>query len=136
MRDRKAWAKSKLGEAVTAKHEDTSGRLNPTATLSAKFEDGELFFYVDHAPVISGIWLDDAEGTFIAAQWANFAATFNITEKTDGKKLCDALLKIGETDNAALRDQIIGCKTNWLSLTLTSRPRNTRSIRKYLGCTN
>lgn len=106
-RERKAWAKAKLAGAVTAKHEEITGRLNPTATLSAKFEDGELFFYVDHGPIISGIWLDDTEGTFIAAQWANFAATFNITEKTDGKKLCEALLKVGETDNTALRDQII-----------------------------
>lgn len=106
-RERKAWAKAKLAEAVTAKHEEITGRLNPTATLSSKFEDGELCFCVNNVPIISGIWLDKAEGTFIAAQWANFAATFNITERTDGKKLCEALLKIGETDNSALRDQII-----------------------------
>ena len=92
---------------MTAKYEEISGRLNPTAQLRAQFDDGELSFFVDHTPVVSGIWLDDDKGTFIAAQWANFAATFNITEKTDGKKLCEALLKIGETDNAALRDQII-----------------------------
>lgn len=106
-RERKAWAKQKLDEAVTAKHEEISGRLNPTATLRAQFDDGELSFFVDHVPVVSGVWVNDDKGTFIAAQWANFAATFNITEKTDGKKLCEALLKIGETDNAALRDQII-----------------------------
>jgi type I restriction-modification system DNA methylase subunit len=106
-RERKAWAKHKLEEAVTAKYEAISGRLNPTAKLRAQFEDGELSFYVDHTPVVSGIWLDDDKGAFIAAQWSNFAATFNITEKTDGKKLCEALLKVGETDNAALRNQII-----------------------------
>lgn len=106
-RERKAWAKNKLDEAVKAKYEEITGNLNPTSALSARFEDGELSFYVNHAPIVSNVWLDDDEGTFIAAQWANFAATFNITEKSNGKKLCDALLKVGETDNTALRDQII-----------------------------
>ncbi|MCV0427041.1 MAG: N-6 DNA methylase [Roseibium sp.] len=106
-RARKAWAKSKLTEAITAKYEEITGRLNPTASLSTKFEDGELAFYIDHTPIISGIWLNENDGRFISAQWDNFIATFNITYKTDGKKLCEALLKIGETDNAALRDQIV-----------------------------
>ncbi len=106
-RERKAWAKTKLAEAITAKHEEITGRLNPTAELSARFKDGELSFFVDHVSVVSDVWLDDGEGTFIAAQWSNFAATFNITEKSNGKQLCDALLKVGETDNTALRDQII-----------------------------
>lgn len=115
-RERKAWALAKLTEAVTAKYEEITGRLNPTAALSAQFEDGELFFYVDHIPIISSIWLEEHEGIFIAAQWSIFAATFNITEKTSGKKLCEALLKVGETDNAALRDQIISLQAELATL--------------------
>jgi hypothetical protein len=106
-REKRAWAKAKLTEAATEKYEEITRILDPTVSMSAKFNDNELFFFIDQTPVISGIWLDDNEGSFIAAQWANFAAVFNITEKTDGKKICEALSQIGETDNAALRGQII-----------------------------
>ena len=115
-RDQKIWAETKLDAAIEAKYEALSAHITPSATLFAQFDDGELCFFIDHLPAISGLWMDAVDGEFIAAQWANLAATFNITEKTNGKKLCDALLKIGETDNRALRQQIISLQNELATL--------------------
>ncbi|MGH7087655.1 MAG: hypothetical protein ACREFQ_02010 [Stellaceae bacterium] len=75
--------------------------------MSAAFVDGELSFAIDGVSVIDRIFVDAEEGEFILAQWKLLAATFGITEKTDGKKLANALRKLAVPDNRALVQQII-----------------------------
>lgn len=105
--ERRVWAERKREEALQSKYDEITTRLYPGATLAASFENGELAFFVDNVPVIDHVFVDQGEGAFVVAQWKVLAQTFSITEKTDGKKLCNALRKLAVTDNAALVKQII-----------------------------
>jgi hypothetical protein len=58
-------------------------------------------------PVINRIFVSSDDGEFILAQWKVLAATFAITEKTDGKKLANGLRKLALADNPAVVEQII-----------------------------
>jgi hypothetical protein len=94
---RQAWAAKHYGDALEALHEAIGQRLNPGAALGAAFANGELSFSIDGVTVIDRIFESEAEGTFILAQWKVLATTFQITERTVGKKLCDALRKLART---------------------------------------
>ena len=97
-------------------YDEISERIHPAAGLDADFKDGELIFYIDGIPVIENIFLGEDEGAFILAQWKILAQTFSITEKTDGRKLCDALRKLAVTENQALVKQIIELERELTSL--------------------
>jgi hypothetical protein len=66
-----------------------------------------MSFAIDGIPVVNRIFVSKAEGEFIVAQWKVLAATFAITQKTDGKKLANALRKLAVADNPAVVQQII-----------------------------
>lgn len=104
---KRAWAEDRYNQDLAIRYATISSQLMPGVTMDAEFSDGELKFLINGTPVIERIFLNDAEGTFILAQWKLLASTFSVTEKTDGKKLCNALRKIGETPNEALVDQLI-----------------------------
>lgn len=84
-----------------------TARLAPGADLAASFDNGELAFSIDGVTIIDRIFVDKEEGDLIAAQWKVLASTFSITEKTDGKKLCNALRKLAVSENSPLVNQII-----------------------------
>jgi hypothetical protein len=75
--------------------------------MAAELENGELRFFVDGAPAVDRVFVNDEEGPFIAAQWKLLAATFSVTPTTDGKKLSAALRKLSVSDNLAAVQQII-----------------------------
>ena len=100
-------ADQRYSDDLTARYETITARLRPGSSLDASFADGELSFAVDGVPVVSRIFVSADEGEFIAAQWKVLAATFAITEKTDGKKLANALRKLAVADNPAVVQQII-----------------------------
>jgi hypothetical protein len=104
---RKQWAEKEFEQAVMARYETITLRLEPGVTLAASFMDGELSFSIEGTTVIDRIFVDAHEGTFIVAQWKVLASTFIITEKTDGKKLCAALRKLAVPDNPSVVQQII-----------------------------
>lgn len=106
--ERRKWAKDRYADDVTARLEAMGDRLTPGVGLDATHEDEELRFLIDGVPVIEGIYVDDSEGPFIAAQWKVLAQTFSVTEKTTGKKLANALRKLARTDNTALMGQVVG----------------------------
>jgi hypothetical protein len=105
--ERRKWADQRYSLDLAALHETITARLYPGASLFASFADGELSFAVDGMPVVSRIFVSANEGELIAAQWKVLAATFAITEKTDGKKLANALRKLAVADNPAVVQQII-----------------------------
>jgi hypothetical protein len=57
--------------------------------------------------VVNRIFVSADEGEFILAQWKVLAATFAITERTDGKKLANGLRKLAAADNGAAVEQIV-----------------------------
>ena len=104
--ERKSWAKQTYTDNLQSYYNEVTARIHPAANLEADFIDGELRFLIDGIPVL-GNFLEQDEGTFILAQWKVLAQTFSITDKTEGKKLCNALRKLAITDNPALVKQII-----------------------------
>ncbi|MFW6101002.1 MAG: Eco57I restriction-modification methylase domain-containing protein [Bacteroidota bacterium] len=81
--------------------------LRPGAMLTVEDDYGELKLLIEGMAMIDGIFLDEKEADFIAAQWRQKIRKLNITEKFDGKKLLNLLLKLRETDNKAIIEQII-----------------------------
>ncbi|MCP4329878.1 MAG: N-6 DNA methylase [Alphaproteobacteria bacterium] len=105
--EKREWAKKRYEQDRDAHIEALGARLRPGVSMDASFKGGELKFFVDGAPVVERIFLSDVEGRFILAQWKLLATTYSVTEKTDGKRLANALRKIGETDSAAVVDQVV-----------------------------
>src|SRR5262249_30501818 len=101
------WAEERYNSDLAARYDAISKRLFPGASLSADFREGELSVSVDSIPVIDSIFVDEAEVEFILAQWKVLATTFPVTEKTDGKKLANALRRLAVTDDRELVKQII-----------------------------
>jgi hypothetical protein len=104
---KREWAGRRYELDVAAAHELITARLRPGATLSAAFLAGELSFSIDGVRVVERIYVTDEEGEFVVAQWKILAATFGITDNTDGKKLANALRKVGVRDNPAVVQQVI-----------------------------
>lgn len=104
---KREWADQRYDLDLKARYELISARLMPGASLSPAFKEGELSMAVDGVPIIDRIFVDPADGEFILAQWNLLAATFVITEQTDGKKLANAVRKLVVADNPALVQQII-----------------------------
>lgn len=105
--EKRQWAEQRYDADLAARYAAISDRLRPGASLAAAFTGGELSFAIDGVPVIDRIFVSASEGEFIAAQWKVLAAIFSITEKTDGKKLANALRKLAVADNPAVVQQII-----------------------------
>jgi hypothetical protein len=112
------WAEKRYALDLAALYDAITARLFPGCSLAAAFRDGELSFSIDGVPVIDRIFVDADDGEFIVAQWKVLAATFVITEKTDGKKLADALRKLAIRDNPALVQQIIALEGELSALEL------------------
>ncbi len=102
-----ARANARREEALQARYAAVSERLRPGSALDATFAKGELRFLADGLPVVDRIFLADADGFFIAAQWKLVASTFSVPETKAGERLCSELRKLIDTDNAALREQVI-----------------------------
>jgi len=104
---KREWAEQRYALDLAARHDLISARLRPGSSIIAAFVDGELSVSIDDAPVIDSIFVNATEGEFIAAQWKVLAATFTITERTDGKKLANALRNLAVPGNPALVEQVI-----------------------------
>lgn len=104
---KREWASKRYELDLASAHGAITPRLTPGVSLSAIFRGGELSFWIDGVAVIERIFVEPAEGEFIVAQWKVLSATFSITEKTDGKKLCNALRKLAVADNPAVVQQVI-----------------------------
>jgi hypothetical protein len=104
---RKQWAEKEFEQALAARYETITVRLEPGVSLAASFTEGELSFLINGIIAVDRIFLDEHEGVFILAQWKVLASTFVVSENTDGKRLCTALRRLAVPDNAALVKQII-----------------------------
>ena len=104
---KREWADQHYELELSAAQDVIEARLRPGVILSAAFLSGELSFAIDGIPVVERIYVGDVEGEFICAQWRVLAATFSITENTDGKRLANALRKLAVQDNPAVVEQVI-----------------------------
>ena len=106
-RELTAWAKS-LRELKLAAHlEKIDLMLHPGVVLSVKSDYGELKLMTMSLSLIEGVFLSEDEALFIAAQWRQKIRQTNITEKFTAKKLINLLLKLRNTDNPAINEQVV-----------------------------
>lgn len=105
-RDTKSWVDKRAAEFLEAALARVDAAIRLDSRLAAELVDGELRLLVDGAPVASAYVEADA-APFLLAQWQLVALTFEPKGKTDGKRLVDALRKVGTDAEPALRDQII-----------------------------
>ncbi|MDN3646811.1 Eco57I restriction-modification methylase domain-containing protein [Pontixanthobacter aestiaquae] len=94
-------------ELETAQYVELNKRLHSEAEFLAICRDGELKLQIDGADAISGIFLDNAEGELIAAQWNAKCSSFKPSGKDPAKKLVTDLRRLIATTNQALIDQIL-----------------------------
>jgi len=117
-RDKLLLIDQRLSSDQTAEDKDFKKALKPDlaaidmrlylgAVLSVEHSAGELRFLVGGVPVIKDVFIDEAEVDFLAAQWRHIARTTSVTEKFTAKKLVGALEKVRQTDNAALKNQVV-----------------------------
>lgn len=105
--EKKRWIKKEYEANLDIKYSEITERFRSECEIKTSFDDGELVLKIDDITVLSGIFLEDDEGDFIAAQWNVFGSTFPMTPKTNGKKLCGLLRKLVVTNNKSLIKQII-----------------------------
>ena len=105
---RRAAAKASYQADLAARLGAITQRLHSTATLEATLHDGELAFLVDGVPSRgTRVRVLEPEAAFLLAQWKVVAFTFAVTERTDGKALCNALRRLAPADNRAIAEQVV-----------------------------
>ena len=105
--ERRAWAKKEREEELNGRLDRLGESLRPGVSMDARFEEGELRYFIDGVPIIERVFLRPDQGVFVLAQWKLVASSFAITDSTTGKKLADALRKVALTAPDAVREQII-----------------------------
>lgn len=106
-RELTAWANFQREMALTKHLDAITPMLQPGVNLSVANEYGELKLLANGAALIEGIFVDETQAAFIAAQWRHKARKTNVTEKFDGKRLVNLLLKLRKTTNEAIRQQVV-----------------------------
>ncbi len=101
------WAKLQRELKLTAYFDRINAMLQPGVRLTVENDMGELRVLANGAALIEGIFVDDDEASFIAAQWRHKARQTNVTEKFDAKRLLGLLLKLRKTDNDAICKQVV-----------------------------
>ena len=90
--------------------------LRPGVRLSVANEYGELKVLAGGAALIEGIFVDEVEAASIAAQWRHKARQTNVTEKFDAKRLVNLLLKLRQTANDVICQQVVKIDADILAL--------------------
>jgi hypothetical protein len=106
-RDLTAWATIERERLLKMHLESITPMLRKGARLNVINEYGELKVLANGVPLISGIYLSEDEVTFIAAQWRQKFRQTNVTEKFDGKRLLNMLIKLRKTNNPAIPSQVV-----------------------------
>lgn len=105
--ERRSWARTERASLYAGKCKALGGDLRPGVELDATFERGELRFTVDGVAAVEGVFLNDAEGEFVLAQWKVLASTYSVTERTTGKKLAGVLRRVALAAPEPLRGQVV-----------------------------
>lgn len=95
---------------------DVLAAPQPRRGTRCRLRRWRAFVSTDGVTVIDRIFESEAEGSFILAQWKVLATTFSITERTAGKKLCDALRKLATNDGSPVVLQIMAIESELASL--------------------
>lgn len=102
-----AWVKQHLAALLEEQLIRLGGYLPAGVNLEAEYKDGELRLIANGRVAIEGIFIDEEEGKFIAAQWRYLARITNVTDNTKAKTIADKLCATYRTDNPSLQSQFL-----------------------------
>ena len=103
-----SWAKLQRNLKLAAHLEQINPMLRLGVKLTVTNDYGELKIMADGILLLEGIFLDEEEATFIAAQWRQKARRTNVTQKFDANRLISLLLRLRKTSNPAIIKQVVG----------------------------
>lgn len=131
--DARDWAAAAYNAELDERFGAIASALHPEVTLEAVFERGELRVLADDATIIHGIFVDNAEGPFIAAQWNARFDSFTPPTKNPGRSLVNLLRQLIVTDNQALRDQVISLELEQRTVKATIADREAALNERLYG---
>lgn len=102
-----AWTKQHLAALYEEELTRLGGYLPAGVILDAECKDGELRLIANGRVAIEGIFIDEEEGRFIAAQWRYLARITNVTDNTRAKIIADKLCTTYRTNNPSLQLQFL-----------------------------
>jgi len=108
---RDAWARSAYRLDLAARHDALTAAVQPGAALSAVSVSGELRFLADSVAVVDRVFVTEAEGAFVLAQWKIAASTLQTANKLDGRRLAKALRTLASPGNPAVVEQVVDAVT-------------------------
>ncbi|MBY0332554.1 MAG: Eco57I restriction-modification methylase domain-containing protein [Acetobacteraceae bacterium] len=107
-RETQAWAMARQAEQTQAAIARMAGLLPPDANLTVAFEGGELRLNANGMPLLDRIFLDAADGPFIALQWRLALRGRNFVGMAGAEALLRRLPSVRRSANPDLRAQAIG----------------------------
>lgn len=102
-----SWVNQHLAELHEEQLIRLGGYLPAGVSLEAEYKDGELRLIANGRVAIEGIFIDEEEGKFIAAQWRYLARITNVTDNTKAKSIADKLCTTYHTLNPSLQSQFL-----------------------------
>lgn len=106
-RETASWAKDIQEAKLSNRIEAIDSMLYPGIKLTVVNENGELKLLSNGMCLLEGIFLDENEADFIAAQWRQKIRRTNITMNFDAKRLISQILKLRKTANDAINTQTV-----------------------------
>ena len=103
---RKDWAQQRFNENLNNKYQTLGELLRPGVIMEVKYDRKELQFLLGDSVALDKIYVEDTEGSLIAAQWQVIAQTYSVTDKSDGKKFANTLRKLRAPSNPVTVNQI------------------------------
>jgi hypothetical protein len=105
--ERRARARAAYEADLATRCQALGAAVRPGAALDAALADGELRFLADGVAVLDRVFVTAGEGAFVLAQWRVVASTFEVTERTGGKKLAALLRTLAVADNPVVVEQVV-----------------------------
>ncbi|PNQ76984.1 restriction endonuclease subunit M [Erythrobacter sp. SAORIC-644] len=105
-RQKTKWAKDRQAEKLKEKLTAIDVKLQSGAAMEATFQNGELRFLIDGAPIIGSVYVNDDTGDQVLLYWQHVVRSISATEKLTGKALIERVRNVPLTNNVDLRKQI------------------------------
>ena len=106
-KERTAWAREQMDDVLSEKLERIDAYLYPGVFLEVQQGDDELGVVIDEMPVLSGIFVDAKDASFLAAQWRQKIRLSTVSRSFKARQLVKMLLELRQTNVSALRTQVV-----------------------------
>ena len=106
-REAKTWAKERHDRALADRLEALDKRLGEGGMLSADLNNGELRILLNGQPILDKVFVSDAEGEIILAQWRRVCQSIGAASRTNAEALTRELRKTRSFGSKDHQKQVI-----------------------------